>query len=44
MLKDLMDKKVISAENLGFIADLDNEIKDKFELRLKEIEKENIKS
>ena len=39
-----MDKKVISAENLGFIADFDHEIKDKFELRLKEIEKENIKS
>ncbi len=29
-----MDKKVISAENLAFIADFDNEIKDKFELRL----------
>ncbi len=29
MLKDLMDKKVISAENLGFIADFDNVIKDK---------------
>ena len=34
MLKDLMDKKVISAENLCFIADFDHEIKDKFELRL----------
>ena len=29
MLKDLMEKKVISAENLGFIADFDNVIKDK---------------
>ena len=29
-----MDKKVISAENLGFSADYDNVIKDKLELRL----------
>ena len=29
-----MDKKVISAENLGFIADFDNEIKERLELRL----------
>ncbi len=29
MLKDLMDKKVISAENLGFIAHFDSVIKDK---------------
>ena len=34
MLKDLMEKKVIYAENLGFIADYDNVIKDKLELRL----------
>jgi hypothetical protein len=31
MLKDLMDKKVISAENLGFIADYDTVIKDRLE-------------
>ena len=34
MLKDLMEKKVISAENLGFIADYDNVIKDKLDSRL----------
>ena len=44
MLKDLMNKKVISVLDLSFIADFDQVIKNEREERLKEINKNNIEA